>query len=104
MIDLNLKTGRTHQIRVHCAAIGHPIIGDTVYGGRRTRKTITKGKYLSDIFGAVARQMLHARRLEFVHPATETTIKFEAPVPQDMQELISALRQKKQSPPRPDNS
>lgn len=104
LIDLNLKTGRTHQIRVHCAAIGHPIVGDTVYGGRRTRKTITKGNGLSDIFGAVTRQMLHARRLEFVHPATETTVTFEAPVPQDMQKLISALRLQKQSPPNPDNS
>ncbi len=104
LIDLNLKTGRTHQIRVHCAAIGHPIVGDTVYGGRRTRKTIAKGNDLSDIFGAVTRQMLHARRLEFVHPVTETTVTFEAPVPQDMQKLISALRLQKQSPPNPDNS
>jgi len=104
MIDLNLKTGRTHQIRVHCAAIGHPIVGDTVYGGRRTRKTIAKGNDLSDILGAVTRQMLHARRLEIVHPVTETTVRFEAPVPQDMQELISALRQKKQGLPNPDNS
>jgi 23S rRNA pseudouridine1911/1915/1917 synthase len=101
MIDLNLKTGRTHQIRVHCAAIGHPIVGDTVYGGRRTRKTIAKSNDLSDIFGAVIRQMLHACHLEFVHPATETTVKFEAPVPQDMQKLISALRQKRQSHTQP---
>lgn len=104
LIDLTLKTGRTHQIRVHCAAIGHPIVGDTVYGGRRTRRTIAKGNGLSDIFGAVTRQMLHARGLEFVHPATETTVTFEAPVPQDMQKLISALRLQKQSPPKPDNS
>ncbi|MEE8429982.1 MAG: RluA family pseudouridine synthase [Candidatus Desulfatibia sp.] len=104
LIDLKLKTGRTHQIRVHCTAMGHPIVGDTVYGGRRTRKTIAKGNGLSDIFAAVTRQMLHARRLEFVHPATETTVTFEAPVPRDMQELIRALRLQKQSPPNPDNS
>jgi len=98
LLEIKLKTGRTHQIRVHCTAIGHPIVGDIVYGGRRARKTIVKGNDLSDIFGAVTRQMLHARHLEFVHPATETTVKFEAPVPRDMQALISALRQKRQSP------
>jgi 23S rRNA pseudouridine1911/1915/1917 synthase len=101
MIDINLKTGRTHQIRVHCAAIGHPVVGDTVYGSRRARKTVAKSNDLSDIFGAVTRQMLHARHLEFVHPGTETTVKFEAPVPQDMQELISILRQKRQSRTQP---
>jgi 23S rRNA pseudouridine1911/1915/1917 synthase len=101
MIDINLKTGRTHQIRVHCAAIGHPIVGDTVYGSRGARKTVAKSNDLSDIFGAVTRQMLHARHLEFVHPGTETTVKFEAPVPQDMQELISILRQKRQSRTQP---
>jgi len=92
LLDLNLKTGRTHQIRVHCGAIGHPIVGDAVYGGRRERKVKGSRNDGSNVLGAVARQMLHARRLEFVHPATETSVAFESTTPQDMQAVINALR------------
>jgi 23S rRNA pseudouridine1911/1915/1917 synthase len=89
LIDIDLKTGRTHQIRVHCAAINHPVMGDPVYGGRRRRIPIetTPGHCLS-----VPRQMLHARRLEFTHPSTHANLSFEAPIPSDMQEIITALR------------
>lgn len=81
LLSVGLKTGRTHQIRVHCAAIGHPIIGDTMYGSRK-----------KDIFQAVLRQMLHAWHLEFEHPHTCQRICFEAPIPQDMTYLIENLR------------
>jgi len=93
LLDVNLKTGRTHQIRVHCAAIRHPIIGDDVYGARRTRKILSKKNDAANVLGAVSRQMLHAYRLEFLHPAREITVSFESPVPQDMQAVINALRQ-----------
>ncbi len=86
LIELDLKTGRTHQIRVHCAAIHHPVVGDPVYGRKNTRKN---GQ---DLFGSIKRQMLHAWRLEFSHPATQETICFEAPLPPDIQEVIDALR------------
>ena len=92
LLDLNLKTGRTHQIRVHCGAIGHPIVGDAVYGGRRARKAKGSSNDVSNVLGAVTRQMLHARHLKFVHPATETSVAFESPIPQDMQAVIDALR------------
>lgn len=95
LVELNLKTGRTHQIRVHCAAVNHPIVGDTVYGGRKAGKKVSSGK---DLLRTVSRQMLHARRLGFAHPKTESTVSFEAPIPQDMEELINALRQMRVEP------
>ncbi len=84
LIELNLKTGRTHQIRVHCAAINHPVVGDPVYGRRKAIKNIK----------TVPRQMLHAWRLEFAHPVNKKIISFESPIPQDMNNLIKALRRK----------
>ncbi|OQY13249.1 MAG: hypothetical protein B6I30_03315 [Desulfobacteraceae bacterium 4572_187] len=83
LIKVNLKTGRTHQIRVHCAAINHPVIGDPVYCARKMGK---------DLQNKAARQMLHAWRLKFFHPALQKEMSFESPIPQDMKELIKALR------------
>lgn len=82
LLELVLKTGRTHQIRVHCAAISHPVIGDTVYGRRRRHK----GRI------SAFRQMLHAWRLGFIHPATGKWMTFESPVAEDMEVLIERLR------------
>lgn len=90
LLEIALKTGRTHQIRVHCAAIHHPVVGDEVYGGGGTGKNVPKA--VSLLIQSASRQMLHARRLEFTHPATEERISIEAPVPQDMAELIVGLR------------
>jgi len=86
LLDLSPKTGRTHQIRVHCAAIHHPIIGDSVYNRRRA------GKNIPGIIKPVPRQMLHALRIRFSHPITKKIIVFEAPIPGDMKELIDVLR------------
>jgi 23S rRNA pseudouridine1911/1915/1917 synthase len=94
LIKVDLKTGRTHQIRVHCAAIKHPVLGDSVYG---SRKTAIKNIYGKDLFRSVSRQMLHAWRLVLTHPVTEEKVSFEAPIPSDMQALINALRQPEQS-------
>jgi 23S rRNA pseudouridine1911/1915/1917 synthase len=81
LLECRLETGRTHQIRVHLAAIGHPIIGDPVYG----RRSGNEERH------AFHRQALHARRLALVHPETGRTMSWEAPPPQDMRELIAAL-------------
>ena len=89
LVEIDLKTGRTHQVRVHCAAINHPIVGDSVYGGRKAWKKIV---WEGDRLGTVPRQMLHAWRLGFIHPATESVVSFEAPIPQDLEELITVLR------------
>jgi len=90
LIEINLKTGRTHQIRVHCAAINHPIVGDAVYGGQKAWK---RAGSENDLLTSVPRQMLHAWRLGFVHPETRSMVSFEAPISQDLEQLLEALRQ-----------
>lgn len=90
LVEINLKTGRTHQIRVHCAAINHPIVGDTVYGGQKAWKKVGSE---NDLLTLVPRQMLHAWRLGFVHPETGSMVSFEAPISQDFEQLLEALRQ-----------
>ena len=97
LLELTLKTGRTHQIRVHCAAMGRPVVGDPIY---RNRKLLKKNDKLSkaipsplaDQLQTIPRQMLHAWRLGFVHPQTGHGMSFESPIPADMQALIDALR------------
>lgn len=93
LIIIDLKTGRTHQIRVHCAAIGHPVVGDLVYGGRPNSSAKPKGREsASGGLRSAKRQMLHAWRIRFNHPATKKTMEFEAPVPVDMAKLTGELR------------
>jgi 23S rRNA pseudouridine1911/1915/1917 synthase len=90
LLEVRLKTGRTHQIRVHFSAIHHPVIGDETYGNRNAGKDLPKA--LSQIIQSAPRQMLHAWRLEFRHPVTEKNLCFESPVPPDMNELMADLR------------
>ncbi len=91
LIQCRLETGRTHQIRVHMAHIGHPLIGDPVYGrGFRTKADILPEPAKSAA-RAIERQALHAATLSFRHPANGESMRFETPVPADMAELIDAL-------------
>lgn len=90
-LEVEIKTGRTHQIRVHCAAIHHPVVGDSVYGYRNT------GSNQPDILKTVTRQMLHAWRIAFAHPATGEKIHLESPIPEDMLQVLYGLRTKKES-------
>lgn len=85
LLQLSLKTGRTHQVRVHCASIGHPVVGDTLYYRRGAVKHLLIGK---EFIKSVKRQMLHAWRIKFKHPASGKDIFFEAPIPDDMEKLI----------------
>lgn len=77
VVEVQPLTGRTHQIRVHFAAIGHPLVGDRVYGQPSP---------------LIDRQALHSAVLGFVHPQTQERLRFEAPLPEDMQRLVEALR------------
>ncbi|WP_448581219.1 RluA family pseudouridine synthase [Thermaurantiacus sp.] len=80
VIECRLETGRTHQVRAHMAHIGHPLLGDLLYGGRR-------------VMGCgIQRQALHARTLAFRHPVTLDTLTFDSPIPEDIQALVSRLR------------
>jgi 23S rRNA pseudouridine1911/1915/1917 synthase len=90
LVTVDLKTGRTHQIRVHFAAFGHPIVGDVVYGGKRAQKTDLNGPPSSAL--TVNRQMLHAKRLSIIHPKTKVAMSFEANLPDDMAALIEKLK------------
>ena len=85
LVECRLETGRTHQVRVHMASIGHPLVGDPVYG--RTRKA---HKALLDELG-FRRQALHAAHLGFIHPVTSASLAFESKIPSDMQRLFSKL-------------
>ncbi len=92
LVECRLETGRTHQIRVHLAHIGHPLLGDRDYG----KAFFTKANKLGDELGAAVRafprQALHARLLAFRHPTTDEIMRFEAPHPADLAELLELFR------------
>lgn len=84
-IHCDLETGRTHQIRVHCAHVGHPLLGDPVYGRARGKRSV------APLPGGFARQALHAWRLGLVHPASGRSMQWRAPLPADLAALVDAL-------------
>jgi 23S rRNA pseudouridine1911/1915/1917 synthase len=92
LVECRLETGRTHQIRVHMAHIGHGLIGDTTYGGRRRLSDKAVGRDAAQAAAAFPRQALHAASLGFDHPVTGQRLAFEAPLPPDMAGLLAALR------------
>ncbi len=92
LVELQLETGRTHQIRVHMAHIHHPLLGDPDYGGRAQLAAGIAPELAAQIRG-FNRQALHARRLRFIHPRAGETREFEAPLPADMQSLLASLDQ-----------
>ena len=92
LVDCWLETGRTHQIRVHMAHAGHGLVGDPVYGGRRRLSAAAVGEAARAAAADFPRQALHAATLGFLHPVTGEALRFEAPIPGDMRELLHALR------------
>ena len=90
LLECRLLTGRTHQIRVHLAHIGHPLIGDPVYGGGARRRVARMANIGAEI-ATFPRQALHARLLGFTHPATGEQLRFESELPADMRELLANL-------------
>lgn len=87
LLEIEIKTGRTHQIRVHCSSIQHPVVGDTVYGYRPPTGL------LSLKLKPVSRQMLHAWQMTFTHPETGQIMRLEAPIPADMAAVLAGLRE-----------
>lgn len=91
LLEIDIKTGRTHQIRTHLSAIHHPVVGDPTYGGHKSGAAVSS-KILSDALKKIRRQMLHAWKLSFSHPRTGETVSVEAPFPEDMENLLKALK------------
>jgi 23S rRNA pseudouridine1911/1915/1917 synthase len=93
LLDVDLKTGRTHQIRVHCAAIHHPLVGDRVYAAGHGSSNVRGGAEaeMLKLLKSAPRQMLHARKLELTHPVKSEKISFAAPLPDEMRILIDRL-------------
>ncbi len=85
LLEVNIKTGRTHQIRVHLSAIGHPVVGDDVYGEPSYKQFVKK-------FGEFDRYFLHAATLRFNHPSTGIVMEFHSPLPEELHKLLNRIK------------
>ena len=92
LLECELETGRTHQIRVHLAHIGHPVMGDATYGAHFAASAHRLGPVAQSALKALGRQALHAAHLGFEHPVTRKRMRFDSPLPADMAALVEALR------------
>ncbi len=95
LVKLNLKTGRTHQIRVHLSDIGHPVFGDETYGGREPHSvnlTSNIKAQIKNLLEIMPRQALHARLLGFIHPHTKEELLLDSDLPEDMKNIILKLK------------
>ena len=94
LLRLRLRTGRTHQIRVHLAHIHHPVFGDETYGGRKISAGGIDGKKKAEaanLLERISRQALHAKKLGFVHPVTKEFMRFDSELPEDMKKVLEFL-------------
>ena len=91
LLDIEIKTGRTHQIRVHLSERGYPVIGDVVYGNASKLQTIKNAALKAEI-KSIERQALHAAQLSFIHPQSNERMVFTAPLPQDLENLLKLFR------------
>lgn len=93
-VEVSLKTGRTHQIRVHFSFIGHPVLGDPTYGGRQKWVKTLPGeerKQANRLLKQIERQALHAYYLSFIHPTTKEALEFHSDLPEDMKRVLELL-------------
>jgi 23S rRNA pseudouridine1911/1915/1917 synthase len=102
LLDVEIRTGRTHQIRVHLAWLKHPVVGDETYGAGRDRALVDVR--LRALIGKLGRQFLHAERLGFEHPRTRQALEFTAPLPSVLSEFLGALEQKETTERRTRNA
>jgi len=96
LCEIRLETGRTHQIRVHMSHLGHPVLGDPVYGGDHIRYGSPAGNrksFFEGIFKQLDRQCLHAKTLGFIHPRTGEYVQFESDLPGDFKSVLTKMRQ-----------
>jgi 23S rRNA pseudouridine1911/1915/1917 synthase len=100
LVRVRIETGRTHQIRVHMASIGHPVVGDTLYGGsgqltdqvasQAAQSKAARRKAEPEKL-RLGRNFLHSARLEFMHPVTGKLLELEAPLPEDLESFLGSL-------------
>jgi 23S rRNA pseudouridine1911/1915/1917 synthase len=96
LVEVRIETGRTHQIRVHMASVGHPVVGDTLYGAAgelnpgNPGRTVGRARALPRL--SLNRNFLHAARIEFAHPATGKALHFEAPLPAELDTFAAKLK------------
>jgi 23S rRNA pseudouridine1911/1915/1917 synthase len=93
LLECTLETGRTHQVRLHLAAIGHPLIGDSLYGPGFKSKLRKLPEPLRDKLAILGRQALHAAHLAFVHPETGTLLKFNSVLPPELSAIIEDFKE-----------
>jgi 23S rRNA pseudouridine1911/1915/1917 synthase len=96
LAEVRIETGRTHQIRVHMQALGHPVVGDTLYGAPRTIMPATGNdavkRPMEEVGMRLERNFLHAAHLEFAHPQTGKAVAVDAALPAELEELLAGLR------------
>jgi 23S rRNA-/tRNA-specific pseudouridylate synthase len=90
LVKAVIKTGRTHQIRVHLAHIGHPVAGDTTYGGGR--ENTVRDSYVKQQIRALGRHFLHAAQLGFTHPRTDERMEFSSPLPPELTGFLAGIK------------
>ena len=93
LVEVSLETGRTHQIRVHFAEMGHPLLADATYGGTRREARLPGESSVRRAALAIGRQALHAFRLAFPHPLSGRRMSFEAPLPEEFERALTVLRE-----------
>ncbi len=94
LVECTLETGRTHQVRVHMAHLGHPLVGDKTYGRGKVPKNVQNSE-AGDVIANFPRQALHAAYLAFTHPVTGQALAFDSPPPEDMKTLVKILKSSK---------
>jgi 23S rRNA pseudouridine1911/1915/1917 synthase len=94
LLEVKIETGRTHQIRVHLSSIGHPVVGDTLYGAPRELRAQSAGRKTeaAPVMTAPPRNFLHAAAIELAHPRTGTPLRLERPLPQELENFLHGLR------------
>jgi 23S rRNA pseudouridine1911/1915/1917 synthase len=104
LVELKIETGRTHQIRVHMASLGHPVVGDALYGAPGELRSQSNKRRAAGMPATLTldRNFLHSAGLELTHPRTKESLKFSRPLPEELENLLAGLENARQEGPRPE--